>query len=314
MPSIPLNPADIITDDSLPAYPIQVLPKQAVTDEDVAKGTPVRIAARQKVQTVFDAMVSEQRSIKRDIQSKWANLSDDDRLVQQRILDTFNRNRVYLDLFNYIKSELVWWNNNLELSPRSVNTHDINYDETVLKKQIALENSLRMAITTAQTQSESEEEADAKKREVLRNKTLYDDIWDTFNVLSSWLFWTIYVLIGIRCASFAANQYLYKPLPYRVLVFIYVFIFCPIFAPYYLWKVIESFIWKTELPLYEGLFPINPYDPSEPLTFNRRIFGYADTPKLNQWMINQREKETKSKADMVISKDLKAQIVQEHSV
>ena len=308
-----LNPADFKVDDSLPAYPMLQIPKASVSDQDVAAGNPLRIAARQKVLNVFQAMVSEQRLIKNNIEKKWNTLSAEDKKINQRILDMYNKGPVYLDLFNYVKQELVWWNNNLELSPRQVNNRDLQYDETILKKQLALENSLISEVANIKQAGQTKEEKEKAAKEALLNRTLYDDVSDSFSILAKSLFTIFYILVGLRCASFAANELLYKPVPYRILAFVYTFIFCPIFAPYYLWKVIQNYIWGTTLPLYEGLLPIIPYDSSDLLTLNRRLFGYANTPFLQEWIKGKQEAELEARNTAVISKNMKAEIIQEHN-
>jgi hypothetical protein len=308
-----LNPADLKVDDSLPAYPMLQIPKASVSDQDVAAGNPLRIAARQKVLNVFEAMVAEQRLIKNNIEKKWNTLSAEDKKINQKILDMYNKDPIYLALFNYVKQELVWWNNNLELSPRQVNKRDLQYDETILKKQLALENSLISQVANIKQAGQTKEEKEKAAKEALLNRTLYDDVSDSFSILAKWLFTIFYILVGLRCASFAANELLYKPVPYRILAFVYTFIFCPIFAPYYLWKVIQNYIWGTTLPLYEGLLPIIPYDSSDLLTLNRRLFGYANTPFLQEWIKGKQEAELEARNTAVISKNMKAEIIQEHN-
>jgi hypothetical protein len=115
----------------------------------------------------------------------------------------------------------------------------------------------------------------------------------------------------LRCASFAANEYLYKPVPYRILIFIYVFIFVPFFGPYYLWKGIEHRIWNTPLPPYEGFFPLYAYTDG-PLTFNRRLTGYKDTGILQEWITKKKAEELAARNAAIIT-GLKAKIIQEHS-
>ena len=309
---VSLNPADIVVNDSLPAYPMQILPSSSITDEQVAAGNPLRIAARQKVLGHYDAMIAEERSVKEEIQSTWNSLNDDQRLLKQKVLDSYNKEKNYLDLLNFVKKELVWWNNNLELSPRMVAKRDIEYDETLLKKQISLERYLIGVAAAEEVRVKEVEETEEQKREKLRNRTTYDDITDTFSSLGSILFRLLYIIVGLRCASFAANEYLYKPVPYRILIFIYVFIFVPFFGPYYLWKGIEHRIWNTPLPPYEGFFPIYAYEPSDPLTFNRRLTGYRNTSQLQEWITKKLADELAAR-DAAITTGLKAKIIAEHS-
>ena len=305
-----LNPADLTVDESLPPYPFQLsFGKPALSDEDAKAGRPLRLAARKNVSDFLDALISEQKRIKGDIKNRWDKMSEAEKAKAQQQLDFF-KNPEYLALFNYIKTELVWWNNNTELSARSVQTRDTNYNETVLVKRKALDNARASMGETGFAKKEKEA---AEKKAADLKRTAYDDVIDSLSVTGQAMFWIVYVLVGLRCASFAANELLYKPLPYRVLVFVYTFLFIPVFGPYYLWLAIKSMIWKTPMPMYEGLFPITPYDPSEPLTLNRRLFGYADTPQIRQWITEQQQKEEAERDAAVVSKNMKQEIIAEHS-
>jgi len=215
-----LNPADMVVDDSLPkpSNILGLLDKKA-TDEEVTAGKPLRLAARKKVANTFDAMVTEQRSFKSGLEDKWESLDDKEKSKEQKVLDIY-KSLPYLDLFNYVKGELVWWDNNIELSPRQVNRRDINYDETLEKKQKAL----NLLITKVQNSGhEISAEEEEKRREKLRNATIYDDISDSFSKLGQILFWLVYIIVGLRCASFAVNENLHKGVEYRILIFIYTF-------------------------------------------------------------------------------------------
>jgi hypothetical protein len=227
-------------------------------------------------------------------------------------MNFINKNPAYLDLLNYLKQELVWWNNNVELSPREVTTRDLQYDETFKKKKEATDKASQNLSEGTKQQTKVAEEKQKAANDAIRNRTLLDDIADSFTIMLKSSVLILYILVGIRCGSFAANDLLYKPAPYRIIAFIYTFIFCPIFAPYYLWKVIKHYIWGTPLPLFEGLLPLNAYDPSEPLTISKRLLGYADTPLLKEWIQVKQDEETKARDVAVISKGIKQKIIQEH--
>lgn len=307
-----LNPADMVVDDSLPKPTSNILGVfgKKPTDQEVVAGKPLRLAARKKVADSFDAMIKEQRSFKTGLEAKWATLDEKEKAKQQRVLDIY-KSSTYLDLFNYVKGELVWWDNNIELSPRQVNSRDINYDESLEKKKKALELLINKVQGSDEETFKNDEEA--KKREKLRNATIYDDILDSISTLAKWLFFIIYVIVGLRCASFAANENLHKGVEYRILIFIYTFIFVPIFGPYYLWKNIENYIWNTPLPPYEGFFPLYPYDKSDPLTLNRRLYGYLDSPELQARIATKLNEELARRDATVVSKGLREQIIAEKS-
>lgn len=314
------SPAELKVNDSLPAYPMTNMlqfSKVKLTDKEVAEGKPLRIAAREKVVKAYDNMIAGERDMKKRMggvtKKIWEEWDAQTKKMFGDEIDFMNKNPAYLDTLNYLKQELVWWDNNLELSPRDVTKRDLQYDETIKKKNEAVEKAIKTLVEGTKQKTKSEEEKEKAAKEALLKRTLYDDITDSASVLAKSLFMIFYILVGLRCASFAANECLYKPVPYRVIVFIYTFIFCPIFAPYYLWKVIQNYIWGTALPLYEGLLPIIPYDSSELLTLNRRLFGYADTPSLQQWIKGKQDAELEARTTAVISKNIKADIIQEHN-
>jgi hypothetical protein len=310
-----LNPADLKVDDSLPAYPVTNMlqfSKAKPTDKEVAEGKPLRIAAREKVLKKFNEIITLQRDFKKRSEKEWKATTDEGRKNIQATLDFFNKNPVYLDFLNYLKQELVWWNNNVELSPREVTTRDLQYDETIKKKSEAVQKASQNRADTTKQQTKVAEEKQKAANDAIRNRTLLDDIADSFTIMLKSSVLILYILVGIRCGSFAANDLLYKPAPYRIIAFIYTFIFCPIFAPYYLWKVIKHYIWGTPLPLFEGLLPLNAYDPSEPLTISKRLLGYADTPLLKEWIQVKQDEEMKARDVAVISKGIKQKIIQEH--
>ena len=310
------SPAELKVNDSLPAYPITnmlQISKAKPTDKEVAEGKPLRIAAREKVVKEYDKIIGRERELKTLVKERWPkSFGNHEKKPTEINIDFMNKNPAYLDLLNYLKQELVWWNNNIELSPREVTTRDLQFDETIRKKMEAVEKAYTNQGDTSKQQTKIAEEKQKAANDAIRNRTLWDDIVDACSIMAASAFFILYILVGIRCGSFAANDLLYKPVPYRIIAFIYTFIFCPVFAPYYLWKVIKHYVWGTPLPLFEGLLPLNAYDPSEPLTISKRLFGYADTPLLKEWIKVHQDEETKARDAAVISKGIKQKIIQEH--
>ena len=291
-----LNPSDLLVDDSLPAYSspltLSFSQKPPPSDEDVAAATPLREAARKKVLDRFNAMIKQETFEKTPItQEKWnAATPQQQQWWQTYVLDLFKLPQ-YRDLLNYVKTELVWWNNNIELTSREVNTRDMKYDQTLAIKQNAWKKAIQEILQKSQQTSEKQQQEAKKKKEAAKNRKVSDDVWDSLKIIFTWIFVIIYIIIGIRCASLAANEVFYKPLPYRILTFVYAFIFTPVVAPYYLWKVIARYVWPStagagaSLPFYESMIPMNPYDPLKPeKTFGDYLFGYKDTPEVDTWV------------------------------
>ena len=308
---IQLNPADLKIDETLPSYPITSVSFKTVSDELAEQAFEERAKARTKVRSLLDAIIKEQRNVKDDIQQKWDTMSEEDRIKSQDILNTYNKNKQYLDLVNNIKTELVWWDNNIKLSPIDVKTRTTQFEETIVNKHLSLQHNLiTRAKTIIQNTIGVTKQVEDKMKKVLE-RTLTDDVYDSVIIAGQIALWIIYFYIAFRCASYAANEKIYKPVAYRILVFIYVFIFAPIFAPYYIFKLIKSYIWPTEkLPLIEGFLPFIPYNPTDEITWRLRIFGYELSPRLEEIIARAQEKERKERDDMVISKNLKKKIIE----
>lgn len=305
--TLELNPADLAIDESMPKYPISFsLNSKPLSDEEVAAGKPLRLAARKKVQDTYNSLLNEEKTIKKMIKDDFKSFPDEQKKYVLTNLARTNSNE-HKALMSYLKTELVWWDNNVEVSKRQVNARDIKYDETFPKLMEAVRNYKPDAPDTSANEEEE------KRLEKLRNATIYDDLTESFSALAKIFVVLVYIIVGLRCASFATNEYLHKPVPYRILIFFYTFLFVPIFGPYYLWKNITSYIWNTPLPPYEGFFPLYPYTKSDPLTLNRRLYGYLDSPQLQARIEKQKNDEIAARDAAVVSKGLREQIIAEHS-
>lgn len=303
-----LNPSDLVVDDSLPAYSsplaLSLSQKPPPTDADVKAAAPLRDAARKKVLDRFNAMIADETKLKSPVtQASWDAMTPGQQQTLQTTLNIYKLPE-YLDLLHYVKTELVWWNNNIELTPREVNTRDMKYDQTLALKQKTFEKAKNTLLTQKDTASKKEADEAKKKKEAAKNRKVSDDVWDSLKIIFTWIFVIIYIIIGIRCASFAANEVFYKPLPYRILTFVYAFIFTPVVAPYYLWKVIARYIWPASaaLPFYESMIPINPYDPLKAeKTFGDYLFGYRDTPEVDTWVSEKKAAELHEASSLIAS-------------
>ena len=304
--TIELNPADVAIDESMPKYPFSFTSKPVLSDQEVAAGKPLRLAARKKVQDNLNSLSNEEKIIKTNVKNYWEEADDNQRKDFLKRVQHFNTQE-FKSLITFLKTELVWWDNNVEVSTRQVNARDIKYDETFPKLMEAVRN---YKPEDPDTSISDEEE---KRLEKLRTATIYDDITDSLSTMAKISFFLVYIIVGLRCASFAVNENLHKGIMYRILIFIYTFLFVPIFGPYYLWKGIKSYIWNTPLPPYEGFFPLYPYDKSEPLTLNRRLYGYVDSPQLQARIEKQKNDELAAKDAAVVSKGLREKIIAEHS-
>lgn len=150
-----------------------------------------------------------------------------------------------------------------------------------------------------------------EEREKLQNRTFWDDFLDAFKSVFKWGIVFFCIVYGLRAASFAANQNLWRPLPYRILIFIYTFIFFPVWIPYYLYREIKHLIWPCiDEPHFESVFPVTPYHPDEQMDINKRLFGYPNVPDLCAWLLKKKE-EWKDSQYKAICHDFHKKIMEE---
>lgn len=284
-----------------------VLPPKP-TPEEIAKAAPLREAARKEVVTQLDTLLRQEPEWKK------AGLTDIDLKAVKPIR-------------SWLESEVAWWNANVELSPTQVRTRQTIFQESRSTKEKQLADSFRTALAEKpvdqaqkilnttnlpgkeQIQKDINEKRkqnqgkEKKAQEDIEARTWWDDVKDAISYALAWSVLIIWLALAFRFAGFAANDLLYKPLPYRVLSFIYTFIFAPAFAPYYMYREIMNWFYPSDdyKPHFESIFPVVPYDPSEPLTFDKRLYGYADTPAIRAWIQKKQDEEKSSWLDKLKS-------------
>ena len=269
-----------------------------LTDQEVAEGAPARDAFRKLVIDRQTFMTSS--------------------------LDIFMNTGVlssYKSLLKFVEKELAWVNANIEVSKRSIETRRKEFQErydTLLKdvtKAIeadfqtlpgmkqdqvlaflsikpSVQGKLRKLAQAVMNQKQEQQSAEIQQK---LKRSPWDIFKDAFAKSKGRLityFWLLlFVILGLRAASFAANENLWKPLPYRILIFIYTFLFFPVTIPYYGYRELRAWLsGDPEMkPRMEGLFPKDAYEPTPDLILSQRFFGYADTPGLQQWMQSKRD-------------------------
>ena len=115
-----LNPADVKVDDSLPAYPENNQLTNIVnystgvkrpTSGEITAALPLRKAARAKVDTHLKTLLDKERADKTSAKDSWAKATPEVQAAYQNTLDTYKL-KEYTALILFVKTELVWWNNN----------------------------------------------------------------------------------------------------------------------------------------------------------------------------------------------------------
>jgi hypothetical protein len=282
------------------------------TPEEVRKGKPKREAFRNKLLQTQKVLITLKNGVSTPLGLN----------VDQKAFETL------------VDTNLAWVNVNIEVRAEDIDVKQTSFDEsfdTLVQRyngnaikafeanplqEIVNEYPFFEGKKELQQQLQRIQQKDKtnkqEEREKLQNRTFWDDFLDAFKSVFKWGIVFFCIVYGLRSASFAANQNLWRPLPYRILIFIYTFIFFPIWIPYYLYREIKHLIWPCiDEPHFESVFPVTPYHPDEQMDINKRLFGYPNVPDLCAWLLKKKEewKESQYKA---ICHDFHKKIMEEY--
>ena len=271
-----------------------------LTDKEVAEGAPVREAFRKELV---------------DLQAQLSSSAD-----------TFTETPMQKDakkLFEYVEKELAWVNANIEVSKRIIEKRSTEFKETYqtktkeftklieqnfmelkgdvqdkiliyLKKNQKLADKLR-DLLQGKLNLKAEEDLKEQTRKINRGYTeiAKDAATQTMETIGKVIGSIVLFILALRSASFAVNDNLWKPLPYRILLFIYVILLFPVTIPYYIYREIRGMFSDDPdmKPHMEGMFPIDPYPapmPGVEISIFNRFFGYPDTQELRDWILMKR--------------------------
>jgi hypothetical protein len=278
-----------------------LLPKP-LTDKEVKDGSKKRDAFRKQIVKDDDFMKANLNTFKKIGSSTLSSASKYQKFIQK---------------------ELAWVNANPELSVRQVEARQKVYVETSenLVKTIVkdTQNDLSKLDIKDQTflsenypftsfrknliNQVNERKSESEKNKTDSNKEIEEKpVSSAFKSALKWAVLIFFILVGLRIASFCSNAYLHKAVMFRIVAFIYGFLFSPLLFPYYTIREIYARITGDEssLPRSEGFIPLVPYPPEEQSIFNS-LFGYADTPMLQAY-IKCKQDIHKCQVDTVISK------------
>ena len=263
-------------EDSFPAKP---------TPEQLKESAPLREAQRKIISDIYDNVQNAIISYKKQISEKKDNIEIVDGL--NKLIEFYNR------LSTYCKDELAWWNANIELTPEAVKKRGIQEQEKIDE----FEKEART--TTAKNDAAKQEAKEAKQKKIQEtlNRSWVDDLSEALQIALQSALTIFWILLGIRLGGLVANDLLYKPIAYRALAFIYSFVFLPLLLPYWIYREIKHMFFGSadaDAPHFESIFPVVPYNPAEPLSLEKRLYGYPDTPTLNGWIAKKQHDEKES--------------------
>ena len=271
----------------------RILPPKP-SDEEVAKGKPVRDAFREQVKTL-QTQLDESKSGLQELK-----LQDSEKLLETTL-----------------KKATSWLDANVEVTKRQVDAEQIRFKEDLqnqflrIQKEIPIatnklseniQKTIATSITIPQIQTTVQKSIDnlrkrakqaAEKAKVeLQNRDLskdFDDAWKLFVKYGGTI---ILILLALRVGAFAANASLHEPVGIRIFNFIYAVLFFPIFILYYGFFEIRHLLWPDECEALrvESMLPIYGYvKDKNPISLADRFFGYPETEKLLQDITNKKE-------------------------
>lgn len=212
-----------------------------------------------------------------------------------------------------------WYQKNIEVTKQQVETQSTKFKESYdsyLPKYIDAVRAKLQEIEVAKAQEvvnqwpneneknqfqlllsqrQRDQEAlakEAKKKE--QKKSVMDIVWEVWNAMKLYIFLLAYILIALRFASFSANKSFHKPLLYRILDFIYTFIFAPFYLLLNLKEQIGPFLSdKFKYPTFYSFFPLEPYEekPDTEPSIRERFFGYPNASDVKKEVLAKRKEE-----------------------
>ena len=197
-----------------------------------------------------------------------------------------------------VEKELAWLNANIEVTAQKIQDRKTPYTEQF---QDAI---TKIGDGAANVKLEKEKQITLEEKEKIRNKSDWDSVKEGLWFATKIFLIVFFILISLRAAGFNANANLWRPVSFRLLNFIYTFLFGIIWGPYYLiWSIKAKFdeIMKVEPekaikpPIWHSLFPMTPFTPSppqidpntgKPLPSKEKftLFGYPDRPDVKEWI------------------------------
>ena len=109
-----------------------------------------------------------------------------------------------------------------------------------------------------------------------------DAIWQSLEMIGGYIGFILYIAIALRFVAFVTSDALHKPLPYRILIGIYTFIFAPLFIPYYAYRTFKA-AWdirrdppRNTLPVAYSIFPLYEFNANDPYDLIKSIAGYPN--------------------------------------
>lgn len=296
LPALRLNEQDLQVDRKLPEpkQKSNITPQKDVKENQLKDGANFRTQKKAAIKQDMNNLQGEEHNRKMFIKKTWNTATDLQKQSYLNMISNYNLPE-YKSLIDFIKKERAWWKSTYsagltvsvlenvfadyvdELGDRTKKYEDALAENEVVgadlleqrknaKPSEKMDMNVDMAVDWDKLVPESADEA-IKAAEELKPKqdpfkrTVWDDVTDSWVIIASFLGSLIWFVFGLRFGSSIANEYYYLKAPYKILMFVYTFIFTPVLIPYFIYKTIRTWLFpiayppitfRCFLPLYES--------------------------------------------------------------
>jgi len=260
-----LNEQDLIVDTDLPTakQKYNITPLKDAKDKVLADGAEFRTIGLGFIKSKQEGLQDEEYERKIFIKKNWDAAKDD---KKKEFLEMISNYRLpeYKSLIDYIKGERAWWKSDYskglaKFTLQSVYT-DFNdelsdktkkYEKALDENKIKNEKKKKEAFVdwgNMNAEEASIQDAAAKAPIDPFKRTVWDDVNDSWLIIGGFLGSLIWIILGLRFGSSIANEYFYLRAPYKILMFVYTFIFTPALIPYFIYKTLRTFFFPIAYP------------------------------------------------------------------
>jgi len=295
LPALRLNTQDLQVDRKLPEakQKSNITPQKDVKETQLKDGAVFRTQKKAAIKETMNNLQGEEHDRKMFIKKTWNSATDMQKQSYLNMISNYNLPE-YKSLIDYIKQERAWWKSSYsagltvsvlenvfadyadELGDRTKRYEDALAENATLgqdlleqRKDAKPSEKIDMNIDTNidwdKILPESADEV-IKAAEEVRPKqdpfkrTVWDDVNDSWLIIAAYLGFFIWFIFGLRFGSSITNEYYYLKGAYKILMFVYTFIFTPLLIPYFIYKTLRTWIFpetyppitfRCFLPLYE---------------------------------------------------------------
>lgn len=350
LPPLTISESDISVNRSLPAAKQKdnvVAPKD-IKENQLKQGEEQRSIKQSLLKTDQIRLQDEESGRKKYIKGSWNSASDVKKQEFMNMISNYNLPE-YKALIDYIKLERSWWKSRHSsgLPVSMLESFYSDYKDTLSDLTKVYEDALESKKTDdadlieRRSKAKGKTEDDKAGMEIDTNidwdkiksadvkgeekpvsnevdpfkRSMWDDVNESWGIIMGYLGIITWLVFGLRFASFTVNEYFYIKTPYKILVFLYTFLFTPAIFPYFIYKIILTWYNPVKYPhvIYRSFFPTYGYDPDKsPITVMDAWLGYKEDTSTLEYIQMMLKKEKDAKLDVLKSStlldDLKAEL------